>query len=85
MLRSSPYAHLKMMEFVNAAKNNTPDKQTSEDLSKSFLPMLRTGEEIWSLGQEQTYESWPVFDASALVEDTIQMVVMIQGKLRARA
>ena len=78
----------KMMEFVNAAKNNTPDKQTSEDFIKILSPYApHLCEEIWSLwGHAETlaYESWPIFDASALVEDTIQMVVMIQGKLRAR-
>ena len=78
----------KMMEFVNAAKKNTPDKQTSEDFIKILAPYApHLCEEIWALwGHEQTlsYESWPVFDASALVEDTIQLVVMVQGKLRAR-
>ena len=57
----------KMMEFVNAAKNNTPDKQTSEDFIKILSPYApHLCEEIWSLwGHEQTlaYESWPVFDA----------------------
>ena len=76
------------MEFVNAAKNNTPDRQTSEDFVKILSPYAQhLCEEIWALwGHDKTlsYETWPVFDASALVEDTIQLVVMVQGKLRAR-
>jgi leucyl-tRNA synthetase len=78
----------KMMEFVNASKGNTPDKKTAEDFIKILSPYApHLCEEIWSLwGNEHTlaYESWPVFDPGALVEDEIQIVVQVQGKLRAR-
>jgi leucyl-tRNA synthetase len=78
----------KMMEFVNASKNKTPDRQTAEDFIKILSPYApHLCEELWSLwGHEETiaYQSWPVFDSTALVEDEIQIVVQVQGKLRAR-
>ena len=78
----------KMMEFVNLTKTNTPSK----DISEAFLRILspyapHLCEEIWSLwGHSETIssQSWPEFDPSALVEDQIQIVVQVQGKLRAR-
>lgn len=78
----------KMMEFVNASKNKTPAAQTSKDFIKILSPYApHLCEEIWALwGHEETiaYQSWPVFDSSALIEDEIQIVVQVQGKLRAR-
>ncbi len=43
-------------------------------------------EELWQLlGHDGTitYEQWPTFDAAQLVEDTVQMVVQVNGKVRA--
>ena len=45
------------------------------------------GEEIWSiLGHNDTiaFESWPVYDEAQLVEDTIEIVVQINGKIKAK-
>ncbi|MBP5284967.1 MAG: class I tRNA ligase family protein, partial [Kiritimatiellae bacterium] len=50
-----------------------------------FAPHL--GEELWSfLGHCGTlaYEPWPEYDASALVEDEIEIPVQVLGKLRGR-
>ena len=50
-----------------------------------YAPHL--AEELWSkLGHAQTlaYEAFPTFDAALLVEDTVQIVVQINGKIRAR-
>jgi leucyl-tRNA synthetase len=50
-----------------------------------FAPHL--AEEIWGrLGHEQSlaYEPWPAYDESMLVEDTIELPVQVNGKLRAR-
>lgn len=48
-----------------------------------FAPHL--AEELWrSLGHAQslTYEPWPTFDPSLLVEDTWTLVVQVNGKKR---
>jgi leucyl-tRNA synthetase len=78
----------KMMEFVNASKSRTPDKKTAEDFIKILSPYApHLCEEIWALWgytRSVAYEAWPVFDPSALVEESIQFVVQVQGKLRAR-
>ena len=80
-----------MMEFINTAtKAKTP--LTSEQaanfciLLEPFAPHL--AEELWSItGQsgDLAYATWPSFDESKLVADTIEVPVQINGKLRARA
>ncbi len=50
-----------------------------------FAPHL--GEELWAFlghGQTLAYEPWPKYDASALVEDEIEIPVQVMGKLRGR-
>jgi leucyl-tRNA synthetase len=45
------------------------------------------GEEIWSImGHNDTiaYESWPVYDEDLCKEDTIEIVVQVNGKLKAK-
>ena len=45
------------------------------------------GEELWSkLGYNETitYASWPIFDESKLVEDEVEIVVQVMGKVRAK-
>ena len=45
------------------------------------------GEEIWSiLGHDDTiaFESWPTYDEAHLVEDTVEIVVQVNGKLKAK-
>jgi leucyl-tRNA synthetase len=45
------------------------------------------GEEIWNiLGHEDTiaYESWPVYDEELCKDDTIEIVVQINGKVKAK-
>jgi leucyl-tRNA synthetase len=54
-------------------------------LLSPFAPHL--GEELWErLGHEQSlaYEPWPEADAALLVEEEVELVVQVQGKLRAR-
>ena len=44
-------------------------------------------EEIWSIfGHKDTiaYEKWPAYDEAHLVEDTIEIVVQVNGKLKAK-
>jgi leucyl-tRNA synthetase len=50
-----------------------------------FAPHL--AEECWKrLGHEQTlaYESWPKADPQYLIEDTVEIVVQVQGKVRGK-
>ena len=77
-----------MMIFVNACyKNGTCPKAYAE----SFVKMLscicpHIGEEMWNLlGHEDTiaYEPWPVWDEEKIKEDTIQIPVQVNGKVRA--
>ncbi|MBI2423316.1 MAG: leucine--tRNA ligase [Candidatus Hydrogenedentes bacterium] len=78
----------RMMEFVNAGlKCDRIERNVAERfllLLAPFAPHL--AEEIWQrLGHASTlaYEPWPVFDEKYLVEDTIDVPVQINGKLRA--
>ena len=50
-----------------------------------FAPHL--GEELWSfLGHADSlaYEPWPRYDASALVENEVEIPVQVMGRLRGR-
>ncbi|OEH92120.1 leucine--tRNA ligase [Bacillus solimangrovi] len=62
------------------------------DYVKGFVKLLapvapHLCEEIWSLlGEQETisYAEWPTYDESKLVEDEVEIVVQIMGKVRAR-
>ena len=46
------------------------------------------GEELWAiLGNEGgiSYAKWPTYDEAALVEDEIEVVFQVNGKVRAKA
>jgi leucyl-tRNA synthetase len=54
-------------------------------LFSAFAPHM--GEELWEiLGAKQTiaYEPWPTYDESMLVEDEIEIIVQVNGKLRGK-
>ena len=77
----------RMMEFVNAAlKAQTLDKDWMQHfvlILSPFAPHL--AEELWQrLGHDHTlaYENWPEYDEAYLVEDTIEVPVQVNGKLR---
>ena len=76
-----------MMIFINDAyKADTLYREYAEGFVKMlscFAPHL--GEEIWEhLGHHEsiTYESWPAYDESFLVEDSVEIAVQVNGKLR---
>ncbi|MEI8063410.1 MAG: leucine--tRNA ligase [Verrucomicrobiota bacterium] len=78
-----------MMIFVNEiTAQETRPRAVLEPfvlLLASYAPHL--AEELWSkLGHAQTlaYEAFPAFDAALLVEATVQIVVQVNGKIRAR-
>ena len=62
------------------------------DYIKGFVQLLapiapHIGEELWSiLGNTEslTYAPWPMYDEAALVEDEVEIVIQINGKVRAK-
>ncbi len=78
-----------MMIFVNEVyKAGKCPKEYAEGLVKMLSCITpHVGEEIWSiLGHNDTiaFESWPTYDEAQLVEDTIEIVVQINGKVKAK-
>ncbi|KMP98339.1 leucine--tRNA ligase [Bacillus cereus] len=78
-----------MMVFINDAyKAETLPKEYVEGFVKMLAPVApHIGEELWSkLGYNETitYASWPTFDESKLVEDEVEIVVQVMGKVRAK-
>jgi leucyl-tRNA synthetase len=77
-----------MMIFVNACYKAG---KCPRAFAEGFIKMLscvspHIGEEMWSiLGHEGTiaYESWPTYDEEAIKEDTVEIAVQINGKVKA--
>ena len=77
-----------MMIFVNAVyKAGKCPREFAEGLVKMLSCITpHVGEEIWSiLGHTGTiaFEAWPKYDENELVEDTVEIGVQINGKLKA--
>ena len=78
-----------MMIFINAVyKEDILPKEYAEGFVKVLNPICpHITEEMWQLlGHNNTiaYEPWPVYDESKLVEDTYEMVVQVNGKVRGK-
>ena len=78
-----------MMIFVNAVyKEGKCPKTYAEGLIKMLSCIApHIGEEMWQiLGHDDTiaYEKWPEFDESKTADDTIEIVVQINGKVKAK-
>ena len=78
-----------MMEFVNgvykAGKIGRSQAKRFVLVLSPFAPHL--AEELWEKlghGQSLAYEPWPVAEASYLVQDSLDIPVQINGKLRGR-
>ena len=76
-----------MMVFINAVyKENVFPKEYAEGFIKLLNPIAPfMTEEIWSiLGHSETiaYEPWPEYDEAKTVEDTLEIGVQVNGKLR---
>ncbi len=76
-----------LMIFVNKCyEEKTCPREYAEGFIKMFSCVCpHVGEEIWEiLGHNSSiaHESWPVLDESALVEDTVEIGVQVNGKLR---
>jgi leucyl-tRNA synthetase len=85
----------RMMELVNAlykytdeAFNKTYMLSIIEDLIKLLAPFApHTSEELWEkIGNAYSVfnQSFPICDESKLVKDTIEMVLQVNGKVRAK-
>lgn len=77
----------KMMELTNVmTKAEAVAKTSLETFMKILAPFApHMAEEIWeALGNEPsvTEQEWPSYDESLLVEDEIELVVQINGKVR---
>ncbi len=78
-----------LMVFINEAYK---EKVLFADYVAGFVQLLapiapHMMEEIWEkLGHHEslTYAPWPTFDASKLVDDTTEVIVQVNGKLRAK-
>jgi leucyl-tRNA synthetase len=78
-----------LMIFVNAANKA---KTLPAEYAKGFVQLLapfapHIAEELWmALGETAgiSYVAWPVFDESKLVESEIEIVVQVNGKLKAK-
>ncbi len=78
-----------MMIFINECYKN---KTVYREYAFNFVKMLsciapHVGEELWQvLGHENTvsYEPWPTYDEKMLVEDEVEIVVQVNGKVRAK-
>ncbi|QAA24064.1 leucine--tRNA ligase [Sporolactobacillus terrae] len=78
-----------LMTFINEAyKQETIPASMAEGFIKLLSPIApHISEEIWSLlGHEESIEtsSWPSFDVKKLVEDKVEIIVQVNGKIRTR-
>lgn len=79
-----------LMVFVNAA--NKEDKLFA-DYAKGFVQLLapfapHLSEELWQTltqsGESISYVAWPTWDEAKLVENDVEIVIQIKGKVRAK-
>mgnify|MGYP000942073260 CR=1 FL=1 len=79
----------RMMEFTNFfLKAECRPKLAMEKLTQLLSPFApHLAEELWeALGHKRTlaYEPWPQYDPAMLREDTLEIPVQVNGKLRAK-
>ena len=75
-----------LMVFINEGyKVDSVPKEYVEGFVKMISPVVpHIAEELWEmLGYSETitYEAWPTFDESKLVDDTVEIAVQINGKV----
>ncbi|MGX1263353.1 leucyl-tRNA synthetase [Rossellomorea marisflavi] len=78
-----------LMVFINDAyKADELPREYVEGFVKLLSPIApHMAEELWSkLGHEGTisYEAWPTFDESKLVDNEVEIVLQVNGKVRAK-
>ena len=79
-----------MMIFINSV---VKEDEFYVEYAKGFVKLLNPivphiAEEIWSVvfknNNTISYEEWPTYDESKLVDDTFEMVVQVNGKVRGK-
>lgn len=78
-----------MMVFINEAyKVNEIPRSYIEGFIKVLYPIApHLGEELWErLGNTSSinYESWPIVDDSKLVEEEVEIVIQVMGRVRSK-
>ena len=78
-----------LMVFVNEAyKVDDLPVEYMKGFIKMIAPIMpHMAEELWSQFGESdtiTYQPWPTYDPKALVEDEVEMIVQVNGKVRAK-
>lgn len=79
-----------MMIFINECyKAESIYVEYAKGFAKMFACFApHMGEEIWSRvfggNGTITYEPWPIYDESKLIEDEIEVIVQVNGKLRGK-
>ncbi len=77
-----------LMEFVNAIYQKGADREVFSCLVKMLSPIApHFSEESWGvLGNKESIfkTSWPEYDPAVLVEDTVTIVVQVNGKVRSK-
>lgn len=78
-----------LMVFVNEAyKVDDLPLEYMKGFVKMIAPLMpHLAEELWSQFNESetiTYQPWPTYDEKALVEDEVEMIVQVNGKVRAK-
>jgi leucyl-tRNA synthetase len=77
-----------MMEYVNALQKGESGAALLEPLVVMLAPYApHFAEECWArLGHAKSVmdAAWPAFDPALAVEDTVEFVVQVNGKVRAR-
>ncbi|MDL4842583.1 leucine--tRNA ligase [Aquibacillus rhizosphaerae] len=78
-----------MMVFINEAYKV---EEISKDYAEGFVKILspvapHLAEELWEkLGYDETisYQAWPAYDEAKLVENEVEIVIQVMGKVRAK-
>jgi leucyl-tRNA synthetase len=78
-----------MMVFINEAyKATVLPKSYMEGFVKLLSPICpHIAEELWEkLGHSETisYEAWPAYDEAKLVDEEVEIVVQVNGKVKAK-
>ncbi|WP_242362877.1 leucine--tRNA ligase [Limosilactobacillus antri] len=78
-----------LMVFVNEAyKVDDLPAEYMQGFIKMISPIMpHVAEELWSqfgISETITYQPWPEYDPQALVENEVEMILQVNGKVRAK-
>jgi leucyl-tRNA synthetase len=77
-----------LMELTNAIYQSGADKEVLSNLVLMISPIApHFSEELWQiLGNKESIckAAWPKYDPAMLVEDTVTIVIQVNGKLRSK-